>query len=146
MVEQLALFEGKHYTVADANPRSLTVKGMEMTVLRALQLIDAFEALEPGQDWTDVPGPAYRKIIGERYEYPALLSECWERFKRGTLYREVLDLAANLPPASLERKDIADGLQRIRKSQDGRRTRDRSRSPVRHSRGNGSIGRTRRPR
>ena len=114
MVEQMTLFEGKEYTVADANPRSQTVKSMEMTVLRAIQLIAAFEALDSDQDWWDVPGSTYRKIIGERYEYPLLLSVCFDRWKRGTLYQEVLDLAANLPPASLEREEIKDGLQSIR--------------------------------
>ena len=135
MVEQMALFEGDEYTVADVNPRSAAAKGMEMTVLRAIQLIDAFEALEQGQDWSDVPGSTYRKIIGERYEYPLLLSICWERFKSGTLYREVLDLAANLPPASLEREEIRDGIERINQKHSASARRPRSGAGSRAPRG-----------
>lgn len=136
MVEQMTLFEGKEYTVADANPRSQTVKSMEMTVLRAIQLIAAFEALDSDQDWWDVPGSTYRKIIGERYEYPLLLSVCFDRWKRGTLYQEVLDLAANLPPASLEREEIRDGLERISAKLSDTARRSRSRTGNRTPRGN----------
>ncbi len=113
MVEQTAFPFGESKTVADVNPRSAAAKGMEMPVLRGLQLIAAFDSLEKGQDWSDVPGATYRKIIGERYEHGTLLSECWNRYERGTLYREVLDLYENLPPSSRERQEISDGIASI---------------------------------
>jgi hypothetical protein len=108
-------------SVADLNPRSQPVKTLEMTVIRCLGLIAAFEALEKGEDWTDVPSITYRKTLGDdHYQQRAVISECWNRFKSGTLYSQVLDLAANLPPAALERKEIHDGIRAIRKQLDSR--------------------------
>ena len=101
------------YTVKDLNPRSEAVKNLEMTVLRALQLIEAFDALEEGEDWTDVPNATYRNIIGPRYQHGRMLEECWNRHQRGTLYRQVLDLFENLPPAAQKRKEIQDGIRSI---------------------------------
>ena len=101
------------YTVKDLNPRSEAVKNLEMTVLRALQLIEAFDALEEGEDWTDVPNATYRNIIGPRYQHGRMLEECWNRHQRGTLYRQVLDLFENLPLAAQKRKEIASGIKSI---------------------------------
>ena len=107
--------------MADLNPRAQATKGLEMTVIRCLGLIAAFEALEKGEDWTDVPSLTYRKALGnDHYQQRAVIIECWNRFQSGTLYSQVLDLAANLPPTVLERKEIKDALPRIRKELDSR--------------------------
>jgi hypothetical protein len=100
-------------TVADLNPRAQAVKSLETTIVRALALIEEFDKLEPDQDWSDVPGAAYRRIIGERYEYGRLLEEVYNRWKGGTLYREVLDLYENLPPAAQERKEIKNAISGV---------------------------------
>jgi hypothetical protein len=118
MVDSAA--DDRDYTIADVNPKSQTAKGIEMTVLRALELIEAFDALEDGADWTAVPGATYRRIIGEQYKHGRVLEECWKRYQDGTLYRQVQDLAANLPPSALGRKEIADGLARINARPDSR--------------------------
>lgn len=123
-----------HYSIEDLNPRSQSVKQLEMTLLRAFQLIDAFDKLEDGQDWTDVPGSTYRKIIGERYEYPRLLEVVYERWRSGRLYSECLDLAANLPPAVLERKEIADGLDRLSARIDNGRPKRTTKHPATRAR------------
>lgn len=102
------------HDVSDLNPRKQATKALEMTVRRALELIEEFEKLEDGLDWQDVPGSAYRRIIGERYEYGRLLEEVWNRYQGGTLYYEVLDLAENLPPSVLKKKEIKNGLDSIR--------------------------------
>ena len=108
-------------SVDDLNPKSQVVKGMEMTVLRCLQIIEAFDALEKGQDWADVPGPTYRKILGtDHYQQRAVIIEMFKRFQSGTLYREVLDLHSNLPPAAQARKEIKDGITRISARPSGR--------------------------
>jgi hypothetical protein len=114
------MVDQKHYTVEDVNPRSATAKGLEMTTLRALQIIEAFEALDVGQDWRDVPASAYRQIIGEGYKWGRMLEECWNRYEDGTLYRQVLDLFENLPPTAQQRKEIADGITRINSRSDSR--------------------------
>lgn len=101
-------------TVADLNPKAQAVKANEMTVRRALELIEEFDKLDDGLDWQDVPGAAYRRIIGARYEYGRLLEEVWNRYQGGTLYYEVLDLAENLPPSVLKKKEVSDGLRKIR--------------------------------
>jgi hypothetical protein len=96
------------------NPNAGGWKGMEMAVLRTLLLIDAFDALEKGQDWTDVPMPAYRKILGnDHYQQRNVVAEVYRRWKDGRIYAEVLDLHANLPPAAQARKEIKDGVHRI---------------------------------
>lgn len=100
-------------TVDDLNPRAQATKANEMAVRRSLELIEEFDKLGSDQDWLDVPGSAYRRIIGNRYEYPALLSECWTRYKKGTIYREVLDLAENLPQSVLEKEELKNGLDKI---------------------------------
>lgn len=105
-------------TVKDLNPRAQAVKSLESTVLRCLQLIDAFDALESGLDWTDVPGGTYRKVLGNRYEYPRILEEVYKRWKSGRIYTEVLDLYENLPPAAQKRKEIQVGIRKIRKRLD----------------------------
>ena len=101
-------------TVADQNPKAQAVKFNEMTVLRVLQLIEAFDALDKGLDWQDVPSGTYRKIIGPRYEHGRMLEEVYKRWKSVRIYAEVLDLAANLPPSVLKRKEIKDGLRAVR--------------------------------
>lgn len=110
----------EEYTVADLNPRSQSVKSLESTLVRIFILIEAYEKLEPDEDWTDIPGATYRKTLGERYEYPRLYEECYNRWRDGTLSRQILDLAANLPPDVLKRKEIADGLARINTGSDRR--------------------------
>ena len=87
------------YSVKDLNPRSAAATQLRMTVQRAVELVEAFDELTAGQDWQDVPGTTYRRIIGERYMFSRMLEECWNRYKNGTLFGEIADLAANLPPS-----------------------------------------------
>ena len=114
------------YTTADLNPRSAAVTQMRMTVQRALDLVAAFDELEPGLDWQDVPGATYRKIIGERYQFNQMLSECWNRYKSGRFFTEILDLAANLPPS--DQKKFAKQLKDIERRAADVAARRRSRS------------------
>lgn len=101
-------------TVKDLNPRSQAVKSLEMTVIRTLGLIEAFEALEKGQDWTDVEMVTYRRVLGnDHYQQRAVIAECYRRFRSGTLYGEVLDLYENLPPAAQGRTEIKRGISQI---------------------------------
>jgi len=124
----------EEYTVKNINPKSQAAKGLEMTVMRCLQLIEAFDALGEGEDWTDVPNATYRKIIGERYMFARMLEEVFNRYKSGRIYTEVTDLAANLPPAALERKEIKDGLHRISQATDSRSKGRAARTPTRRGR------------
>jgi hypothetical protein len=102
-------------TVADLNPRSQAVKGIEMAIIRCLGLIEAFEELDKNQDWTDVEMSRYRKILGNgHYQERNVIAECYNRFRRGTLYGEVLDMYENLPPAVQQRKEVRDGIKRVR--------------------------------
>ena len=105
------------------NPRGEALKSIEMTVWRALQLIEAFDELGKDQDWTDVKGSVYRRVIGERYDYPRMIEETWKRYKDGTLYRQVLELADNLAMDGLSkerRKELRSGLTKIGKRLDSR--------------------------
>jgi hypothetical protein len=102
-------------TVADLNPRSQAVKGIEMAIIRCLGLIEAFEELDKSQDWTDVEMSRYRKILGnDHYHQRNVIAECYNRFRRGTIYGEVLSMYENLPPDTQKRKEVKDGIERIR--------------------------------
>ena len=95
-------------------------KQAEMTVRRGLILFEAFEELERGQDWTDVPNQTYRKVWDEglRTSRYAEVIELWERYKNRRLHQEVLDLAANIEMDELSKKaraEIEKGLARIEK-------------------------------
>ena len=91
------------------------MKGIEMAIIRCLGLIEAFEELDKSQDWTDVEMSRYRKILGNgHYQERNVITECYNRFRRGTLYREVLDMYENLPPAVQKRKEVSDGIKRVR--------------------------------
>lgn len=113
------------YTTADLNPRSAAVTQLRMTVQRALDLVAAFDELKPEMDWRDVPGPTYRRIIGERHQFSRMLEGCWNSYKTGSFFTEILDLAANLPPS--DQKKLAKQLKDIeRRAADvaaGRRSR-----------------------
>jgi len=120
------------YTVKDLNPRAQAVKGMEMTVLRALQIITVFDDLNKGQDWSDVPNKSWRKILGgKHYEERALINEMWVRYKDKSLHQQVLDLHENLPPTVQKRKEIKNGITAIRERLDSRRKRRRPRNDAR---------------
>ncbi len=123
-------------TVADLNPRSHPVKDMEMTVKRGMQIIQAFDALEKGEDWQDVPSTMWRKILtGPRYRNDYWLEVMWQRYKDKTLHGQVLGLHANLPPniwkpkradppkRKKELKGRRDGIDAIRETFDSRRKR-----------------------
>ena len=124
-------------TVADLNPNSAPVKNMEMTVRRAMLIIGAFDALEKGEDWQDVPNVTWRKAFDRHYEALTELNQMWERYKDKTLHRQVLDLYDNLPPniwkakrgatpaRKQELKGYRDGINRIRETFDTRRQRGR---------------------
>lgn len=102
-------------------------KQIEMTVVRALWLIDAFDQVveehktpgwpTPRVDWRDVPMATYRKIFGDKKNSEFVMDELWTRWKEGRMQRSVLDLAANLDMDTLtkkRRKEIERGLARIR--------------------------------
>ena len=104
----------EEYTVKDLNPRSQAVKSLETSVVRCIQLIEEFDKLAPGMDWMDVPMAKYRTILGnDHYKSRNMVAEMFKRYESGTLYGQVQDLAANLPPDALKRKEIKDGLHRI---------------------------------
>ena len=99
------------------------MKSLEMTVTYAIGFIEAFDLLEKEEDWQDVPSKTYRKLIGDRYQYPAMFEELWKRYKNRGLHQAVVDMAANLimedlPPA--RRKEIQNGLNRINQELDRR--------------------------
>jgi hypothetical protein len=111
----------EEHTVADLNPRAQAVKSLEMTVVRCLQLIEVWDKLPKGGDWADTEMSDYRRILGNgHYAQRAAIVEMFRRYKDGTLHREVLDLAANLPPSVLERKEIRLGVDRIKSGSDSR--------------------------
>jgi len=115
--------DDKRFHYHRLNPRSQAMKGMEMTVSYAIGYIEAFDLLEKGQDWTDVPSKTYRKIMGDRYHHPAMFEELWKRYQNRVLHQEVVDLAANLNMEDLSptrRKEIQNGLKRINQKLDRR--------------------------
>ncbi len=99
------------------------MKSLEMTVFYAIGFIEAFDLLEKGEDWTDVPSKTFRQLIGDRYHYPAMFEELWTRYQNRVLHQEVVDLAANLTMEDLSptrRKEIQNGLKRINQELDTR--------------------------
>ena len=109
------------FTVKDLNPRSQAVKSLETTVIRCLGLIEAFDLLEKGQDWSYVPSATYRRVIGnDHYQSWNMIAEVFKRWQDGTLYRQVLDLFENLPPEAQKRKEIQIGIRSINARLDGR--------------------------
>ena len=99
------------------------MKSLEMTVTYAIGFIEAFDLLEEGEDWQDVPSKTYRNLIGNRYQLPRQIEELWTRYRNRVLHQEVVDLAANLimedlPPT--RRKEIQNGLKRINQELDRR--------------------------
>lgn len=99
------------YTSADLNPKADAVKHLRMTVQRALELVKEFDKLPAGQDWQSVPGTAYRRVFDDHYSFRAQIAEVWNRYKSGSIFSEILDLAANLPPS--DRKKFAKELKAI---------------------------------
>ena len=120
------------YTTADLNPRSKAVTEMRKTVERALDLKEAFDAVPEGQDWMDVGGATYRRIIGERYQHSPMLAECWRRYRAGTFAGEILALAGNLPPST--RRQLAKRLKTLEGRGDDRVPDDRAVRAGRESR------------
>ncbi len=99
------------------------MKSLEMTVTYAIGFIEAFDKLEKGEDWSDVPNTTYRSLMGGRYEFPIMFEELWKRYRNRLLHQEVIDLAANLIIEDLpaaRRKEIQRGLIRINKELDRR--------------------------
>ena len=131
--------DGPHFTYTDSEGnetyetiggRKHAVKNVEMTVRRALRFIQLFEEWEERfnksgrrgvQDWRDIDPKEYRKIYGDDYMEVSpqnQLEELWERYKSGSLYREVQELADNLVLEDLSktaRRQIENGLVHIRK-------------------------------
>ena len=121
-----------HHTVKDLNPRSQAVKSLETTVLRCLQLIEEFDKLQAGDDWMGVPMAKYRTILGnDHYNHRNMIAEVFKRYQGATLYKEVLDLFENLPPAAQKRKEIADGIRGVRKAIDSGSEGKPARAPTR---------------
>lgn len=103
----------------ELSPRSQAVKSLEMTVRRALAIIDVFDNRpETAKDWTDCEPKALRNALGDDEFNPqqAILPELWKRYLDRTLHRQTADLAANLDFDSLSkksRKEIEDGLSKL---------------------------------
>ncbi len=109
----------KPKTVKDLNPRSTAVKTIEMAVVRTLGLIGAFDELDKGEDWTDVPPATYRRVLGkDGYRSRFVIAEVWKRYKEKTIYSEIMDLYANLPPSAQKRKEIKSGIANVRSKLD----------------------------
>ncbi len=99
------------------------MKSLEMTVSYAIGFVEAFDLLEKGEDWQDVPSKTYRTLIGNRYLLPRQIEELWTRYQNRALHQEVVDLAANLIMEDLSptrRKEIQNGLKRINQELDRR--------------------------
>ncbi len=103
------------------NPRGQAMKGTEMTVRRALAIIDVFDNLPPeAKDWTDAEPKDLRKAMGDDSFDPSLniWPELWERYKDGRLQQSVIELVDNVNMEDLSkaaRKEIEDGIARISK-------------------------------
>lgn len=120
----------------ELTPRQHAVQHVEMTVRRAIQVFDLFErwtkrfkdsGWQGTQDWRNIDPSEYRKIFdsgaNKWYDVQPLMEieELWVRYKDGRLAQEVLDLAENIPlhkVSKTSRKEIEDGLNRIRKTID----------------------------
>lgn len=93
-----------------------------MTVRRALAIIDVFDNLPDGaRDWTDAEPRDLRKAMGDDTFDPSLAiwPELWERYKKGTLHEQTIEMAENLNMEDLSkasRKEIQDGIRRIREA------------------------------
>lgn len=109
--------KGWHYH--RPNPRGQAVKVLEMTVRRALQIYKVFDELPPeAKDWTDAEPKDLRKALGDDAFDPtlAIWPTLWERYKKGTLQREIEEMVENLNMEDLSkasRKEIKDGLSRF---------------------------------
>jgi hypothetical protein len=108
---------GIRYHYHKPNPRGHAVKHLETTVLRAIRLVAAFDEVE--KDWQDVPIKTYKEILGKDYYHGGrAIEEVWNRYKNGTLFGEILDLARNLPLKDIKKenperaKEIRDGIAR----------------------------------
>lgn len=105
----------------ELGPRKQANKVNEMTVRRALAIIQVFDnAPETAKDWSDCEPKDIKNALGEDRFDPqmAVLPELWSRYKDKSLHRQVRDLAANIDLEGLSkkaRKEIEDGLNRISK-------------------------------
>lgn len=104
----------------ELNPRGKTIKTSEMTVRRALAIIEVFDnAPEGTRDWSELDPKDLRNAadLQDTFIYSqAIWPELWKRYKDGSLHRQTLELAENLPMEDLSkkaRKEIEDGLNRI---------------------------------
>ncbi len=114
-------------TVKDLNPRSQAVKRLEMQVLRTLTIIEAFDQLDKGEDWTMIPSSKWRDFLDLlQYSNRNIVNTIWDRYKTGNLQEQVLDLYENLPPAAQQRREITNGINRLRKA---RSKRDKRNNP-----------------
>lgn len=108
---------GWHYH--SPNPKGQAMKGVEMTVRRALAIIEIFDNLPPeAKDWTDAEPKDLRKVMGDDSFNPSLSiwPELWARYKDGRLQQATLELADNVNLEDLSkkaRKEIEDGIARI---------------------------------
>lgn len=136
---------GPHFTYTDdegnetyetIGARKHAVQHVEMTVRRAILFFDLFEkwtkrfkdsGWQGTQDWRNIDPAEYRKILdsgdNKWYDVQPLLEieELWIRYKNGRLAREILELAENLVLEDLSkksRKEITNGLNRVRKATD----------------------------
>lgn len=104
----------------ELGPRKQANKVNEMTVRRALAIIQVFDSQEDAKDWSDYEPKDIKAALGEDRFDPqmAVLPELWARYKDKRLHQQVEDLAANIDLEGLSkksRKEIEDGLARISK-------------------------------
>ena len=126
------------HTSDDLNPAGQPVKVLEMTLVRALKMIEMFTALEDDENWTDIPNKELRKVFQFHYAEHRQIEEMWRSYQSGSLQQQVLDLYENLPkdiwkikgnynPArKRELKGRRDGIATLRKEVD----RTSSRRPI----------------
>ena len=111
-----------HHTVEDLNPKSHAVKHLEMTIKRAIKLIDLWDIELVDRrwggvkkDWTDVSPEKYTRILGERFAWrtDSVIAELYARYKSKALHGQVLDLYKQLPEAT--KKGLRSDVNRIYK-------------------------------
>lgn len=89
------------------NPRGQAAKTTEMTVRRALAIIQVFDNPPAGaKDWTDYNPKDIKNAMGsDRFDpTQAVIVELWARYKDKRLHQQVRDLADNLDMDSLSKK------------------------------------------
>lgn len=112
------------YSVEDLNPKGKAVKTNEMTVRRALQIIELWDehivrdSFHGWPNWDDIPNLGkYNDILGDKaYSLTGLLNELFARYRDKSLHRQVVDLFETLPTDLKER--YQDDIDAVREKLD----------------------------